>query len=327
MPQHRSASPLSPGSGHRLLAGVACGAAAGGLWGLVFLAPALASSFSPLQLTVGRYLCYGLLALLLLGPRLRLLAARVTRQQWLMLGWLSLTGNTLYYLLLASAVQNGGGAMTSLVIGLMPVVITVIGSRDKDAVPLSSLVLSLLLCTAAAVCISWQALAVLDTRPLQQRLVGLLCATGALASWTTYAVANARCLAAAPQLSSHEWSLLTGMVAGAQNLLLLPMALLVEAGSHSNNEWLQFAGLSFGVALLASIVGNALWNRMSRLLPLTLVGQMILFETLFALIYGLAWEQRLPTPLEAAAFILVVLSVLSCMAAHRPRQSAAVQNG
>ncbi len=66
---------------------------------------------------------------------------------------------------------------------------------------------------------------------------------------------------------------------------------------------------------------------MSRLLPLTMVGQMILFETLFALLYGFLWERRLPMPLEVAAFVLVVASVLSCIAAHhryrRPAPAAA----
>lgn len=56
---------------------------------------------------------------------------------------------------------------------------------------------------------------------------------------------------------------------------------------------------------------------MSRLLPLTLVGQMILFETLFALIYGLLWECRMPTTLEAVALLFVVMSVTWCLAAHR----------
>ena len=68
--------------------------------------------------------------------------------------------------------------------------------------------------------------------------------------------------------------------------------------------------------MLASLVGNSLWNRASRLLPLTLVGQMILFETLFALIYGWLWEGRWPTLLEVAALTFVVLSVLSCLAVH-----------
>jgi drug/metabolite transporter (DMT)-like permease len=62
---------------------------------------------------------------------------------------------------------------------------------------------------------------------------------------------------------------------------------------------------------------------MSKLLPLTLLGQMILFETLFALIYGFLWEQRLPTTLECVAFTLVVLSVVSCLAAHAQPGSAA----
>jgi drug/metabolite transporter (DMT)-like permease len=60
---------------------------------------------------------------------------------------------------------------------------------------------------------------------------------------------------------------------------------------------------------------------MSRLLPLTLVGQMILFETLFALIYGFMWEQRLPTLLQLLPFIPVVLSVLTCIAAHAKARS------
>jgi drug/metabolite transporter (DMT)-like permease len=72
-----------------------------------------------------------------------------------------------------------------------------------------------------------------------------------------------------------------------------------------------------GMAVLASIVGNALWNRMSRLLPLTLIGQMILFETMFGLLYGFVWEQRLPTTLELIALVSIVASVLLCLSAHR----------
>lgn len=106
------------------------------------------------------------------------------------------------------------------------------------------------------------------------------------------------------------------MVTGAQTLLLIPVSLLIDDTTHSPTAWSQFAVVSIGVAVLASIVGNALWNRMSQLLPLTLVGQMILFETLFALLYGFLWEGRLPTVPEAMAFVLVVASVTSCIRAH-----------
>ncbi|MNE64869.1 hypothetical protein D3C80_1603070 [compost metagenome] len=62
---------------------------------------------------------------------------------------------------------------------------------------------------------------------------------------------------------------------------------------------------------------------MSRLLPLTLVGQMILFETLFALLYGFLWEGRGPTIVEVLAICSVVLSVILCMRAHRPEKVVA----
>lgn len=299
----------------RTLAGVAFGMAAGALWGLVFLAPELTRAFTPLQLTIGRYLAYGLIAAILIAPRAQRLATLLTRRDRLALGWLAPAGNILYYLLLSSAVQQGGIAMTSLVIGFLPVAVTIIGSRDRDAVPLRRLAPSLLLCAAGALCIGWQALGTSTAGSA----IGLLCAIGALVSWTAFAVGNSRCLARLDRVSVHDWNLLGGVVTGAQTLLLVPLTLAFEPVHHPADEWLRFAGVVIAVAALASMLGNALWNRMSRLLPLTLVGQMILFETAFALLYGFLWEQRLPRPLEMLAFTLVVASVLSCIAVHRRR--------
>ncbi len=297
------------------LTGIGCGIAAGALWGLVFLAPELVRGFTPLQLAAGRFLAYGLFALALLLPRWQRLRPQLQRADWWALARLSLLGNTFYYVLLASAVQQGGIAMTSLVIGFLPVAVTVIGSRERGAVPLRRLAPSLLCGAVGVACVGWQSLA---AQGLQGGLVGLLYAIGALASWTTYAVLNARHLARLPQVSVHDWNLATGVVTGAQALLMLPFALLLDSSSHSTADWLRLLAVVTGVALAASIGGNALWNRMSRLLPLTMVGQMILFETLFALLYGFAWERRLPTALEWLAMLCVGASVLLCLHAHRP---------
>jgi drug/metabolite transporter (DMT)-like permease len=306
-----------PRRGGGMASGVLSGAGAGALWGLVFLAPELASDFGPLLLTVGRYLAYGVLAAILIAPRWTRVTGQLGRRDWLALGWLAVTGNTLYYLLLSAAVQMGGIAMTSLVIGFLPVAVTIIGSRETNAVPLGRLFPSLLLSAAGALCIGWQAVAVPASDAWTVKVAGLLCAVGALVSWTVYAVGNSRSLARLGSVSPHEWSLLTGIVTGGQNLLLLPFALVLQDVAHGDLAWMRLGALSLGVAVLASVAGNALWNRMSRLLPLTLVGQMILFETLFALLYGFLWERRLPTPWEFAAFAFVVASVLSCIAAHR----------
>jgi drug/metabolite transporter (DMT)-like permease len=299
--------------------GIGCGIIAGALWGLVFLAPEVARGFAPLQLSAGRYLAYGLVAAVLVAPSARRLAATLSWAEWRALAWLSLWGNILYFVLLAQAVQTGGIAMTSLIVGMLPVAVTVIGSRQHGAVPFVQLIPSLLLSAAGMVCIGWQSL----HGAAQGSLVGVLCAVGALVSWTIYAVQNSRWLGRVHHVSSHEWSLLTGVVTGAQALLLAVPAFLWTPAAHASADWLRFGGVVAGVAIFASILGNAFWNRASRLLPLTLTGQMILFETLFALLYAFIWERRLPTGLETAAMVLLVAGVLSCTAAHRTEAAAA----
>jgi drug/metabolite transporter (DMT)-like permease len=293
--------------------GIGCGMIAGVLWGVVFLAPELARGFTPLQLSAGRYLAYGLIAAALIAPSWRRVAGALSWTEWRALGWLSLCGNIVYFVLLAQAVQAGGIAMTSLIIGMLPITVTVIGSRERDAVPIAQLLPSLLLSAAGMVCIGWQSL----HGSKAGSLVGVLCAVGALVSWSIYAVQNSRWLARVHHVSSHEWSLLTGVMTGAQALVLAVPAFLLAPSAHGGADWLHFTGVVTGVAICGSILGNAFWNRASRLLPLTLTGQMILFETLFALLYAFIWERRLPTALEGAAIVLLVAGVLSCTAAHR----------
>ncbi|MEC4592274.1 DMT family transporter [Nitrospirillum amazonense] len=304
-----------------VLAGIGCGVMAGAFWGVVFLGPRVLQDFSPLQLAASRYLLYGLVSGVLILPRWRVLKAQVGRGKWLALLRLSLLGNIVYYIFLASAVHLAGVAATSLVIGLLPMAVTLVGSREQGAVPLRMLILPLLLGMVGVSLIGVD----LMGRPgvsdvsITERFLGLACASGALASWTLYAVLNSRWLARLPAVSAHDWSLLTGVATGALALLLAVPAFLWHTTPHAVGDWALFWGVSAGVAIGASVVGNALWNRASRLLPLTLVGQMILFETLFALLYGFLWDARWPTLLEGLAILALVASVGLCVGRHQRR--------
>ncbi|MRV70843.1 EamA family transporter [Duganella sp. FT92W] len=302
------------GTAPGLASGITASVAAGAMWGLVFIAPKLAPDFQPVQLSAGRYLAYGIVAAVLVAPSWRRLTAQLTRRAWWALLWLSFLGNILYYVFLANAVQRGGVAMTSLVIGLLPVAVTLAGSRHADAAPLRTLLPSVALSLAGLGCIAWQSL----SSGGAGSLAGLLCAVGALVSWTVYAVQNSRWLARMPSVSSRDWSLLTGVVTGAEALLLVPASLAAPM-HHSAHQWLVFAGVVTSVAVLCSVAGNALWNYASRVLPLALTGQMIVFETLFAMLYGYVWEQRWPTAMECAALALLLAGVVSCTRAHRHR--------
>lgn len=300
-----------------LWGGLACGLGAGALWGMVFLAPELVPGFGPLPITIGRFFWYGLLSAVLIAPTWRRILPLLGRREWLALAGLGLLGNVVYFLLVVSAVQLGGAAMTSLIVGFVPVLVTIVGSLQRGAVPLRRLMPSLLLCGAGVACIAGQALFGPAATPPGRRLIGLLAATGALLSWTAYAVRNSHWLGRLDGITPHQWNLLTGLVTGLEATALIPLALMQGVGGHDAAAWGRLAAVTAALALLASVVANALWNKASRLLPLTLVGQMIVFETLFALFYAFLWERRGPSLAEGTAFLLVVASVLSCVAAHR----------
>lgn len=308
---------------HKIVLGIAAGTVAGAFWGLVFLAPRLAADFPPLQLSAGRYLAYGLVAAVLAAPSWRRLTGALGWREWRALAWLSFIGNILYYVLLARAVQTGGVAMTAFVIGLLPLAITLVGSRERHALALRALLPSLACSAAGLVCISWQSLAAGGWGSLE----GLLCAGGALVSWTVYAVANSRWLARLDHVSAQDWSLLTGVVTGLEAVVLAVPAFYGDTLVHAQADWLRFAGLVGAMALFCSVFGNGLWNVASRALPLALTGQMIVFETIFASLYGYLWEGRWPTPLEAVALALLVAGVVTCARAHRADARAAAPAG
>jgi len=77
--------------------GIVAGAVAGACWGVAFLAPELVRQFTPFQLAIGRYLAYGVLAVVLVAPRFRQLQTSLGRREWGALFGLSLLGNLLYY--------------------------------------------------------------------------------------------------------------------------------------------------------------------------------------------------------------------------------------
>ena len=57
-------------------------------------------------------------------------------------------------------------------------------------------------------------------------------------------------------------------------------------------RWQMFWIVCFALATGGSWLGNMLWNAASKRLPLTLSGQMIAFETLFALLYAFVYDGR-----------------------------------
>ena len=304
-----------------MLFGTLFALAAGLMWGLVFIGPLLLPDYpAPLQ-SFGRYLAFGLIALpLAWADRARL--RQFARADWIEAAKLGLVGNIVYYLFLASAIGHAGGPLPTMIIGTLPVVIA-ISSNLRDAqrdgrLPWLKLLPSLALIGAGIACVNQVELDHLRADPhadLGRYLLGGLLAVGAVACWTWYPIRNADWLRAHPDRSPRAW-------ATAQGVATLPLALAGYAGFWvwtaatgsalsmplGPRPWV-FVGLMFAIGLFASWLGTLCWNEASQRLPTTLVGQLIVFETLSALAYALLLRGAWPPLLTGVGVVLLIAGV------------------
>lgn len=299
--------------------GVLFALAAGLMWGLVFVAPLLLPQYSAAALSVGRYLAFGLIALPLAWldrGRLR----GLTRADWIEATKLSAIGNFLYYLLLAAAIQKAGGALPTMLIGTLPVVIA-ISSNLRDArrdgrLPWLRLAPSLLLIAAGIGLVNHSELALLHAQPVadpNDYALGAVLAIGAVACWTWYPIRNADWLRAHSDRSPRTW-------ATAQGVVTLPLALAGCAAMWVTGQFTaghalgptpeRFVLLMLAIGLFSSWLGTLCWNEASQRLPTTIAGQLIVFETLAALAYIFALRGAPPPATTLAGIVLLIVGVM-----------------
>jgi drug/metabolite transporter (DMT)-like permease len=304
-------------------AGIFFSLAAGMMWGLVFVGPLMLPEYPAALHTFGRYLAFGLIALpLALVDRHEL--RRLTRPDWLAALRLAAIGNLLYYLFLASAIQRAGGALPTMIIGTLPVVIAVSANvlnhqRDgrlawRQLLPALGLILLGIACVNH---VEWTALLHQPHADTGRYISGALLAVGAVVCWTWYPLKNADWLRGHPERNPRVW-------ATAQGLATLPLALLgyglfwvwqsLTGAAFSmplGPRPFEFAGLMMAIGLLASWLGTLCWNAASQRLPTALAGQLIVFETLSALAYAFVLRGQWPEPLTLIGIGLLVIGVIA----------------
>ena len=308
-----------------LISGTLFALAAGLMWGLVFIAPTLLPEYPAALLSVSRYLAFGLIALPLAWLDRRRIA-ELTRSDWIEALKLSLVGNLLYYLCLAAAIQRAGGPLPTMIIGTLPVVIALTSNlrdhRRDGRVPWLRLLPSLLLIAGGIACVNQaelSALAGAGQVDLARYALGVLLAVGAVVCWTWYPLRNADWLREHADRPPGTW-------ATAQGLATLPLALVGFVAfwvwnAAAGNDFVMplgpapalFVGLMLAIGLFASWLGTLCWNEASQRLPTTLVGQLIVFETLAALAYAFVLRGQWPPMLTAAGIVLLLVGVLSAL--------------
>lgn len=309
-----------------MLIGLLCALGAGLLWGLVFVAPLMLGDYPGLMLSFGRYLGFGLIALVPAFFDRRRIAA-LTRADWIAAARLSLVGNLIYYAALATAIQLADAPLPTMMIGTLPVIISICSNwspgHPSEAIAWRRLVPSLAIIFAGLMLVNASELAHLDgTRTVQDYALGCVIAVGAVAAWTWYPIMNARHLKDNPHISSSTW-------ATVQGLTTLPLALAGFIGYGIYNAFaggydfplgprpLPFIALMLTMGLCASWLGTLLWNKSSQRLPTSLAGQLIVFETLSALLYAFIWRGTVPSVPVLAGIVLLCIGVTLGLRAFR----------
>ena len=317
-----------------MISGVLYALLAGLMWGLIFVGPLIVPEYPAVLQSMGRYLALGLIALPIawLG-RVRL--RQLTRKDWVTALALTMMGNLIYYVCLASAIQRTGAPVSTMSIGTLPVVIPVFAnlrySQRDGKLSWWRLSPALVLIAIGLLCV--------NISELNQGLPdfsgwrygsGIALALISVVCWAWYALRNARWLRENPDKHPMMW-------ATAQALVTLPVSLLgyIAACLWLNGQTPDFAlpfgprpgvfiGLMIAIAVLCSWVGALCWNVASQKLPTVILGPLIVFETLAGLVYTFILRQEFPPLLTVSGIALLIVGVVIAVRAKPQKPSVVV---
>jgi drug/metabolite transporter (DMT)-like permease len=298
--------------------GVGYGVATGLLWGLAFVVPELLAGWSSVTISTGRYLAYGLCAVVAAAVLARRdHALRVAIVHWRHAARYAVTGNIGYYLLLVIAIQAMGAAAPTTIIGSIPVVMAVVANvrRATFAWPRLALPTGLVLGGLGAV--NGSQLVSAGSPGAAGTVLGVLTSVAAVAVWVSYGIGNADFLDRHRDIRGSTWSTAVGLHTGLLALLLVPVALWIEttgnrtpAGAPARPGITALVIGSLVLGLAVSWAGTWLWNEASARLPTAVAGMLVLVETVAGYGYAYLLDGRPPPPLELLGFALIIAGVV-----------------
>jgi drug/metabolite transporter (DMT)-like permease len=282
----------------------------------VFVVPRMVGHFAMVDIVSARFAVFGAVSALAVFARPAAQRWPTGRQALAALG-LSVLGFSGYYLLLAFGIVAAGTEVPSLIIGTIPVWMMLLGR--PPGLRMAALLPGLLLTGAGIALMIWGAWSAQQggAHGGGRFAWGIVLSLGAMASWTVYGLLNAAWLQRHTEIHAADWANWLGIATG-----LGAVGLWLAAGSDLAALQAQPDGLLFVVLALAGGFGSSwlatiLWNIASQRLSASLCGQLIVSETLFALVYSFVWDGRWPQATELVAALLFVLGILASIKAHR----------
>lgn len=293
--------------------GIMAGVLAGVFWGTPFLVPMVLANFSGLEITFGRFLFFGLISLYSL-PKLIKILQSLTIREIIRVIILSATGFWLYSLILFIGVRESNGIIASLIIGSLPVTVTLFSRPNFNR----SLIIGLILIVFGLAClllyplILGANLATLHNISLR----GIIYLLIALVMWSWFAIANSRFMATHSHIRSLDYSSLIGVIS---LIFIIPIFMWQEHLTTLlfHPEFIKFILWSMVLGFGASWLANIFWAYSAKNCPPSIGGALIISETVFGLLYSFIFEQRLPHLNEFVAIVALICGVILVIRSQR----------
>lgn len=280
------------------------------IWGLIFIVPLFMEGFNAIEIATARYLFYGVGSLLLFLKKRDRYSAFVWRKSFLN-SFVAL----IYYPCVVLALFYATPAICALILGTAPITIAVYGNWKERECSFRSLIFPSIFIFLGLVMVNIPALSENETPSTY--LLGLAACFMALFTWTWFAVANAQFLRSNREISSSDWTILNGVTTLIWVLIFVAAAACFWTGSIEVGKYItmtpQLKSFLIGSAILGvlcSSVGIFLWNKAALHLPISLAGQLMIFETIFGLIFIYILEQRLPLAVECLGIALFMIAIV-----------------
>ncbi len=286
------------------------------VWGLIFVVPQFMDGFSAIEVALGRYLFYGLISAAIFLKATLQGQGRYPRAIWIQALYFSFASTIFYYTCVVLSLRYATPAICALVLGISPITIALYGNYKERECSFKSLLVPSILILIGLVIINAP---YLDASSSSEHILGILCSFLALLVWSWYAVANSKFFKVNPQISCNAWSTLVGVatlfwVAFFALVLGLFFTDLVDVSKFTslNFDNTQLYKFLIGGAILGifcSWVGAFLWNSASIHLPVSLAGQLTIFETIFGLVFVYLLKQEIPQLFECVGISFLFFAI------------------
>ena len=304
-----------------MLLGVLLGIAAGALWGLIYIAPLLVPQYNPVLVALGRFIAFGLVSLPFIWF-LREDLKRFSKADIIESFRLPFFGNVIFYSLITVCIRMAGAPLAGMFMAVIPVLVAIVANvkyqKEGRGLSWGAITPPLILIFFGLVVANWTEFQYITSSGSSglDFWIGVGFGIAAVISWTWFSIMNGEWLLAHSHHSSKAWTALQGVtvlpvVTVAFAVLAWGFGWMDTSVSLFGETPVRFLLVSLMIGVLCSWVAMLCWNEMSQRLPSGLGGQLIVFESISAVVYALIWRGEYPTVSMVVGFAILLIGI-SC---------------